>query len=252
MSLCDIIVFMDKELAQNRIENLRKELNRHRHAYHVLDAPEISDEAYDSLFEELLTMEKQYPEFFSSASPTQRIGAQPLKAFKKVRHANQQWSFDDIFSFEDLKSWEEKILRLIEKTKIADDRLLITKNNTTGIKEKVISHQSSVIDLEYCCELKIDGLKMILTYEDGIFTGGATRGDGAIGEDVTSNLRTIQSLPLQLNEKIDATMVGECWLSKKELKRINEERKKEGLAQFANTRNAAAGSIRQRHLESYQ
>jgi DNA ligase (NAD+) len=211
-----------------------------------LDAPEISDEAYDSLFEELLKLEKEFPEFFSPVSPTQRVGAEPLKGFKKVRHAKQQWSFDDVFDFDELKAWDEKVKRLWEKIKIADDRLPIArKENRSENKSSVISHQSSATDLEYCVELKIDGLKMILTYADGKFVQGATRGDGAVGEDVTSNLKTIQSMPLQLNEKIDVTVVGECWLSKKELARINKERAKKGEAVFANTRNAAAGSIRQ-------
>jgi DNA ligase (NAD+) len=166
-------------------------------------------------------LEKQFPEFVSPASPTQRVGAEPLKAFTKVRHANQQWSFDDIFDFEGLKAWDEKVRRMIEKT---------------GIKN---------VPLEYCCEMKIDGLKMILTYENGILVRGATRGDGSVGEDVTSNLRTIQSVPLELSDKVDAIVVGECWLSKKDLERINLQRKENGEAVFANTRNAAAGSIRQ-------
>ncbi|EKE19311.1 MAG: NAD-dependent DNA ligase LigA, partial [uncultured bacterium] len=109
---------MNNKEAQQRIELLRKEIDRHRYAYHVLDAPEISDEAFDSLMEELIDLEKQYPQFFSSSSPTQRIGAEPLKAFKKVRHAKQQWSFDDIFDYEGLIAWDAKIKRLI--TKIQD------------------------------------------------------------------------------------------------------------------------------------
>jgi DNA ligase (NAD+) len=212
---------MDKEKAQKRIAALRKEIDRHRYLYHVQDQPEISDEAFDSLFEELLKLEKEYPEFFSPTSPTQRVGAEPLKAFKKVRHNNQQWSFDDIFDYEGLMAWDEKIKRMVEKTQFKNE------------------------PLEYCCEMKIDGLKMILTYEDGVLAQGATRGDGTIGEEVTSNLRTIQSVPLELAEKIDAIVVGECWLSKKELARINAERTENGEAVFANTRNAAAGSIRQ-------
>ncbi|EKE19525.1 MAG: hypothetical protein ACD_8C00144G0008 [uncultured bacterium] len=212
---------MNRNEAKNRIEALRKEIDRHRHAYHVLDAPEIDDTAYDSLFEELLKLENEFPEFFSPASPTQRVGAQPLKAFKKIKHLKQQWSFDDIFDYAGLVAWDEKIKRMVEKTDLKNEKL------------------------EYVCEMKIDGLKMILTYEDGILVAGATRGDGVIGEDVTSNLKTIQSVPLELSEKISTTVVGECWLSKKELERINVERKEKGEALFANTRNAAAGTIRQ-------
>jgi DNA ligase (NAD+) len=227
---------MNKKEAQERIKKLRQEIDRHRYAYHVADAPVISDEAYDGLFEELLALERQYPEFFSSISPTQRIGAEPLKAFKKVRHSHQQWSFDDVFNFEELKAWEEKILRLIDK-----------KQNTTDNKQNQDSKFQNLKSarVEYCCELKIDGLKMILNYENGILISGATRGDGTVGEDVTGNLKTIQSVPLELSEKIDAIVVGECWLSKKELEKINKQRKKKGEARFANTRNAAAGSIRQ-------
>jgi DNA ligase (NAD+) len=212
---------MDKKEAKNRIDKLKKEIDRHRYAYHVLDAPEISDAAYDSLFAELSALEKEFPEFATSTSPTQRVGAEPLKAFQKVRHARTQWSFDDVFDLEELKAWEEKAKRMLEKAGVADSQL------------------------EYCCELKIDGLKMILTYAKGKFAAGATRGDGVIGEDVTSNLKTIQSIPLELEQAVDVIAVGECWLGKKELARINQEREKKGEALFANTRNAAAGSIRQ-------
>lgn len=207
--------------AKNRIERLRKEIDRHRYLYHVQDNPQISDEAYDSLMEELIALEREFPQFLSTTSPTQRVGAEPLKAFKKVRHFQRQWSFDDIFDFDDLEAWEEKIKRMIEKTEVRNE------------------------PLEYCLEMKIDGLKMILTYEDGKFIQGATRGDGTVGEDVTHNLKTIQSIPLELNEDVDAIVVGECWLSKKELERINKQRLENGEALFANTRNAAAGSIRQ-------
>jgi len=222
---------VEKAQAKNRIEKLRKEIDRHRHLYHVLDKPEIADAAYDSLFEELLALEKQFPDFFSTTSPTQRVGAEPLKSFKKVRHAHKQWSFDDVFDFQELKDWEEKVKRMIEKIPLISP---FKKGEMEGD-----------LKLEYCCELKIDGLKIILNYEKGKFVQGATRGDGTVGEDVTHNLKTIQSIPLELNEEVDAIVVGECWLSKKELVRINSERQKKGEALFANTRNAAAGSIRQ-------
>ena len=228
---------MQKKEAQERIEKLRRELDRHRYAYHVLDKPEISDEAYDSLMEELILLEKQFPEFFSATSPSQRIGGQPLVAFKKVRHANQQWSFDDVFDFDELKAWEERTLRAISKSQSASRRTISNK-----IQNSKFKIQNS---LEYCVELKIDGLKMILTYEEGKLVQGATRGDGSIGEDVTQNLKTIQSLPLELPQKTNGIFVGECWLGKKELERINVERKSNHEAVFANTRNAAAGSIRQ-------
>ena len=211
---------MKKIEIENRIKKLRAEIDRHRYLYHVLDKPDMTDEVYDSLMEELRKLEEQFPEFRSSFSPTMRIGGEPLDKFQKVRHKVRQWSFDDVFNAEELKAWEEKIKRMIEKANVKDN-------------------------LEYCCELKIDGLKMILTYEDGKFIQGATRGDGTIGEDVSHNLKTIQSIPLELSEKRDVIVVGECWLSKKELQRINKEREKNKEALFANSRNAAAGSIRQ-------
>lgn len=213
---------MDKKAAQRRIAALRVEIDKHRYLYHVLDKPNIADEAYDSLMEELVALEKTYPEFFSATSPSQRVGDAPLKEFRKVRHANRQWSFDDVFDFTQLQAWAEKVKRMVEKVPGAD----------AG-------------KLEYCVEMKIDGLKMILTYEKGEFIQGATRGDGAVGEDVTGNLKTIQSLPLELGVQTNLVAVGECWLSKKELERINKERQIKGEQLFANTRNAAAGSIRQ-------
>lgn len=211
---------MNKHEAKTRITKLSAEIDKLRYKYHVLDEPDVTDEIYDSLMEELRKLEEQFSDLKSPNSPTVRIGGEPLDKFQKVKHEIKQWSFDDVFDSNELKNWEEKIKRMIEKT---------------DIKEK----------LEYCCELKIDGLKMILTYENGKFVQGATRGDGMIGENVTQNLKTIQSIPLELDEKADAIVIGECWLSKKELQRINREREKKGEALFANSRNAAAGSIRQ-------
>lgn len=211
---------MGKKQVQNRIEKLRQEVDRHRYLYHVLDKPEIADEAYDSLLEELINLEKAHPEFDSPTSPSKRVGGEILDKFEKVKHQTKQWSFDDIFDFEDLKKWEEKILRLSDKL---------------GLK----------VSIDYVCELKIDGLKVILTYEKGRLVRAATRGDGAVGENVTENIKTIQSIPLELNQKVDLVAVGEIWLGKDRLERLNKERKARGEALFANTRNAAAGSIRQ-------
>ena len=236
---------MKKEVAKNRIEKLRSEIDRHRHAYHVLDDPQMTDEVYSSLMDELRILERDFPEFYSATSPTQRIGGQPLKGFKKVQHRSKQWSFDDIFDYEGLKSWDEKVRRMIEKLPMTDDRLQIAQNKNGIKKSSVINHQSSNTAVEYCCEMKIDGLKIILTYENGQLVQGATRGDGNIGEDVTHNIKTIQSVPLEIPEKADAVVVGECWLSKKELERINIQRKKNKETLFANTRNAAAGAVRQ-------
>jgi DNA ligase (NAD+) len=213
---------MDEHTARDRIEKLSTEIDHHRYRYHVLDAPEISDEAYDSLFHELEGLERAFPELKSAASPTLRVGAEPRDSFRKVHHATRQWSFDDVFDSAELTAWDERTWRFLEKE--------------TG---------QSVPSLEYVVELKIDGLKIVLTYERGVLVRGATRGNGVIGEEVTDNLRTIRSLPLRLAEPIDATVVGEAWLSKTELARINTERRASGEPLFANPRNAAAGSIRQ-------
>lgn len=210
-----------KRSIDDRLKKIKELLNKHRYLYHVLDKPEISDEAYDSLFKELEAIESEYPESITFDSPTQRVGAEPLKEFKKVTHALQQWSFDDVFDFEELKKWEEKINNFVRKAGLENEKI------------------------EYCCELKIDGLKIILTYENGKLIQGATRGDGVIGEDVTHNIKTIQSIPLSLKEEVDIIAVGEVWLSKKNLKKINEERASAGEAIYANTRNLAAGSLRQ-------
>ncbi|HEX7586589.1 MAG TPA: NAD-dependent DNA ligase LigA [Patescibacteria group bacterium] len=226
---------MDKNKAKNRVRKLSAEINRLRYEYHVLDKPDVTDEIYDSLMTELRELEEQFPDLKLPDSPTQRIGGKPLDKFQKVQHKTRQWSFDDVFSFEELKKWEEKALRLISKSKIQNPKI------------------------NYVAEIKIDGLKIILNYDRGIFVRGATRGDGVIGEDVTENLKTIRSIPLKINEKISGVFVGECWLRKSELERINAERKKNGEALFANSRNAAAGSIRQldpkiaaaRKLDSY-
>ena len=207
---------------EERYKKLSKAIDHFRYLYHVLDKPNITDESYDSLMQELIGIEEKYPKLRTPQSPSQRVGGEPLSEFKKVKHEVRQWSFDDVFSFDGLKKWEEKIKRMMEKVP-----------SLKGEK------------LEYDCELKIDGLKIILTYKEGKFVQGATRGDGVIGEDVTMNLKTIQSIPLLLNEPLDVIVVGECWLSKNELEKINKERKRNGEAVFANTRNAAAGSIRQ-------
>ena len=206
---------------KERAEKLRDLLEKHRYLYHVLDKPEISDEAYDSLFKELETLEEEHPELITPDSPTQRVGGEPLKEFSKVTHVKQQWSFDDVFDFDELKKWEEKVKNFMKKAGIENEKL------------------------EYCCELKIDGLKVIMTYEDGQLVQAATRGDGSVGEDVTHNIKTIQSVPLKLKEKIDITAVGEIWLAKKNLKKINKEREKNDEPVYANTRNLAAGSLRQ-------
>jgi len=211
-----------KEEIKSRINKLSREIDKIRYQYHVLDKPDVTDEVYDSLMEELRGLEEKFPQFKNPNSPSQRIGGKPLDKFKKVKHQVRQWSFDDVFDFTELQKWEEKIKRMINK-----------KSNFQNEK------------IEYVAEIKIDGLKIILNYKEGEFTKGATRGDGIIGEDVSENIKTIYSIPLKLDLPVDLVAVGECWLSKSELEKINQTRKKNKEALFANSRNAAAGSIRQ-------
>ncbi len=204
-----------------RLEKLKETINHHRYLYHTKDTPEISDEAYDSLVHELEALEREYPELKTNDSPTERVGGEPLKEFVKVTHAVQQWSFDDVFNTATLEKWNEKVGNFIKKSGVEDE------------------------SVEYCCELKIDGLKVILTYEDGVLVRGATRGDGTVGEDVTENIKTIKDIPLTLKKKVSLIAVGEAWIGKSELAKINKERERKGEALYANTRNLAAGTLRQ-------
>lgn len=207
---------------KKRLVQLVKTVDHHRHLYHTKDAPEISDEAYDSLVREIADIEEQYPELRTPDSPTQRVGGEALTAFKKVKHEFRQWSFDDVFNHDELVRWHEKTVRFVEKyPELRNEKL------------------------EYCLEPKIDGLKVILTYRKGVFVRGATRGDGETGEDITENLKTVRNIPLRLKKEIDIIAVGEAWLPKSSLLKINKEREDAGEPLFANTRNAAAGSLRQ-------
>lgn len=211
---------MTKAEAKKRIEELRVELEKHRVFYYVQDAPVISDEVYDSLHRELERLEKEFPEFDSPYSPTHRVGGEPLAKFKKVTHDVRQWSFDNVFSFEELTDWEERNLNLLKKEDIGEKPT-------------------------YVAEMKIDGLKVIMTYKDGVLVRAATRGNGEIGEDITENIKTVRSIPLMLPEKVSITVIGEAWMKKKDLVRINKEREEEGFPVYANTRNLAAGTLRQ-------
>ena len=212
---------MDKKQAKIRINKLIQEIDSLRYRYHVLDDPSISDEVYDSLERELESLEKEYPELKRADSPLQRVGGRPLDKFEKVTHQVRQWSFNDAFEEQDMYDWEERVLKILEKE--------------LGKRPK----------LEYTCELKIDGLHVVLNYENGVLVQAATRGDGKIGENVTNNVKTIQSVPLKLKKEIDIIAEGEIWLAEKNLKIINLRRKKEKKPEFANPRNAAAGTIRQ-------
>jgi DNA ligase (NAD+) len=215
--------------AKQRIEKLKKEIQHHDYLYYVLDQPEISDAAYDSLKRELLELEKQFPEFITPDSPTQRVGGPPLEKFEKVKHKIPMLSLQDAMNENELEEWQERIKKLLAPS------------------EK----------LDYFAELKMDGLAVTLIYENGVFLKGATRGDGYIGEEITQNLKTIKSIPLRLRleelekilkKKIKAREIeirGEVFMSKKAFLEINEEQKKKKEPLFANPRNAAAGSVRQ-------
>lgn len=211
---------MNKVQIKKKIEELRGLLEHHRVLYHVHDKPEISDEVYDSLMRELEKLEREYPEFISPLSPTKRIGGDPISHFQKVTHAIKQWSFDNVFSFPELVAWEERNITILRKEDVTETP-------------------------SYVAEMKIDGLKVILTYEKGELARAATRGNGEVGEDITENIKTVKSIPLILSKKVSITVIGEAWMKKKDLERINKEREKEGLALYANTRNLAAGTLRQ-------
>jgi len=215
-----------KSQAKKRIEKLREVINHHRYRYHVLDSPEISDAAHDSLKHELKQLEQQFPEFITPDSPTQRVSGKALDKFKKVTHVSPMLSLEDVFSIDEFAEWEKRIAKLLGQKRVL-----------------------------YFGELKFDGIAISLLYEQGTLVRGATRGDGKIGEDVTQNIRTIESIPLKLefhgNKKYDKLLGGtvevrgEVVMTKKAFKKLNKVQKKKGEKLYANARNLAAGSIRQ-------
>lgn len=210
------------EEAGKEIEKLREQIRRHDYAYYVLDAPEISDEDYDQLFRSLKKLEAQYPELITEDSPTQRVGGKPLAMFEPVRHQLPLFSLDNVFNVEEFQEFEKRIRRFL------------------GIPFET--------EIPYVCELKLDGLAVNLTYRNGRFAQGATRGDGVTGENITQNLKTVKSIPLRMRLESSPKAIeirGEIFMTKKELARINEERAKKNQTLFANARNAAAGSVRQ-------
>ncbi len=223
---------MTKEEIKNRIEKLKKEVNHYRYLYHVLDKVEISDAALDSLKHELYELEQKNPEFITVDSPTQRIGGEPLPKFTKIVHTVPQWSFNDAFTPDEMREFDVRVRRFLR-----DAGLPAKASATAGAGENIIP--------EYTAELKIDGLHVVLTYKNGILVTGATRGDGKIGEDVTQNIKTIESIPLKLEDESDLVAEGEVFMKKSVLEDLNEERAKCGEAMLANPRNAAAGAIRQ-------
>ena len=206
--------------AQQRIEALRKEIRYHEHRYYVLDQPEISDAEFDVLVNQLKKLEAEHPELVTPDSPTQRVGGKPREGFVKVPHSSPMLSLDNAYTEQELRDWERRVHEL------------------TGEK-----------NVEYVCELKMDGLSMALRYEYGRFVRGVTRGDGSTGEDVTENVRTIRSVPLLADVKkaripADFEVRGEVIMPHKAFERMNEERERQGLPKFANPRNAGAGAVR--------
>lgn len=231
---------MNKKQIKERIEKLKKEIDHYRYAYHVLDKSEISDAAQDSLKNELFKLEQENPEFITPDSPTQRVGGEPLEKFEKVTHSGPMMSIYDAFSRTDMEDWQERLRKILPGQKF-----------------------------DYFCELKLDGLAVALTYKNGVLEMGATRGNGQVGENVTQNIKTIDAIPLVVREPSESEL-KKIGLSEKQIKKLfsemrngtievrgeaimpnrvfeelNKKYKKNGKAQLANPRNAAAGSIRQ-------
>ena len=213
---------MDKNTAKERIDKLKKTINRHRYLYHVLDKQEISDDVLDSLKKELFDLEQKFPDLITPDSPTQRVAGEPAKGFKKVTHPGRMISLNDAFSAQDFRDWKERLDNFLGKPYHG----------------------------EYYCDIKMDGLAVELRYEDGLLVQASTRGNGLIGEDVTQNIRTVDAVPLSLRDedhKPPTTLLvrGEVFLTKKEFARINHQLEKNEEETYANPRNLAAGTIRQ-------
>src|SRR5215469_12912788 len=211
-----------KDIA-HEIESLREEIRRHEHLYYVLDAPELSDADFDRRMQELKQMEAANPELVTPDSPTQRVGGKPREGFVKIEHSRPMLSLDNAFNEQELRNWERRVRELAGTDKV-----------------------------EYVCELKMDGMSLALWYRDGKLQRGITRGDGSIGEDVTSNVRTMRSVPLSIAPAVlkkaglpaDFEARGEVIMPIASFERMNEDRERQNLSRFANPRNAAAGTIR--------
>ncbi len=207
-----------------KIETLREKIRHHEYRYYVLDDPEITDTEFDQLMIQLKKLEAEHPELITPDSPTQRVGGKPREGFVKARHSSPMLSLDNTYSEDELRDWERRVHELTGRT-----------------------------DVEYVCELKLDGMSLALHYEDGRLLRGITRGDGSIGEDVTLNVRTVRSIPLSIpKEKLKKAGIpstfevrGEMLMPLAAFKRMNEEREQHGLSTFANPRNATAGTVRQ-------
>src|ERR1700758_4032897 len=210
--------------AEKKIEFLREKIRHHEYLYYVLDQPEIRDAECDKLMQQLKDLEAEHPELITADSPTQRVGGKPREGFVKVPHSSPMLSLDNTYSEEELRAWERRVHELSGRS-----------------------------DVDYVCELKLDGMSLALTYEDGKLARGVTRGDGTTGEDVTLNVRTVRSIPLSIpKERLkkagvlpDFEVRGELLMPTASFKKINEEREKNGLPTFANPRNFTAGTVRQ-------
>ena len=197
-----------------RLQEIKKLLNEYNYQYYVLDNPSVSDQEYDRLMQELQTIENHHPEWITNDSPSQRVGGEVLDGFRKIEHQRMMLSLGNAFNEDDLIDFDRKV-------------------------------HEDVLNVEYVCELKIDGLAVSLVYEDGKLVYAATRGDGVIGEDITHNVKTIKSIPLTIDYLDDLEVRGEIYMPKKSFEQLNNQRSKDGLELFANPRNAAAGSVRQ-------
>ena len=197
-----------------RMKELVELLNRYATEYYTSDNPSVSDSEYDRLYRELVELEKAHPDQVLPESPTHRVGGKILDGFEKYSHQYPLYSLQDAFSREELDSFDVRVRKELD-------------------------------DVTYICELKIDGLSISLTYEQGIFVAGATRGDGSIGENITENLKRVKDIPLSLPEKLDITVRGECYMPRVSFDQVNQSRQENGEPEFANPRNAAAGTLRQ-------
>lgn len=206
---------MDINEATKRVEELKKLLNQYGHEYYVLDRPSVPDSEYDQKMQELIQLEEAYPELITTDSPTQRVGGEPLEGFKKVEHQIPMLSLGNAFNETDLRAFDRRVRERLNEP------------------------------VRYVCELKIDGLAVSLIYENGQFIQGATRGDGTVGEDITSNLRTVKSIPLSVSEQAKIEVRGEAFMPKASFHKLNEIKAEHAEEPFANPRNAAAGSLRQ-------
>ena len=209
---------------EKKIESLRDKIRQHEYLYYVLDRPEVSDLDFDKLMQQLKDLEARHPALITPDSPTQRVGGKPREGFVKVRHSSPMLSLDNTYSEEELRAWERRVHELSGRN-----------------------------DIDYVCELKLDGMSLALVYEDGILVRGVTRGDGSVGEDVTLNVRTVHSIPLSIDlGKLKKAGIPSAFEARGELlmptaafKKLNEERERNGLATFANPRNFTAGTVRQ-------